>query len=249
MSEVFFTRVNIHNLLALVIGNLRTHLNDNEYPSLREVNALLEKMRFPLGTRQALAKESAVGRLNTLCNQLGEMPNCRSGYPMPELMKHSIVYNLASLGRDVAQFITHLKLAKVVMFREAQLEEQDAEAPALGTDIFVVEEAHRTIAQVFERRAESEPLLYDATRSWRKRGSRFWFTEQILASIPYQVLGNIGNRIIGKITDGRSLRLLAQLTGWDNERIETIRRLPQRCFVFHSSEFPDGILFRVPDLN
>jgi DNA helicase HerA-like ATPase len=94
-----------------------------------------------------------------------------------------------------------------------------------------------------------EPFLYDCIRTGRKRGARFVFLEQVIAGIPYQILGNINNRIIGRLTDGRSLAILSQITGWNEDQIDFIRNLPERHWVIQTPGIPEGAVIRIPDLR
>ncbi|MFH1373256.1 MAG: DUF87 domain-containing protein [bacterium] len=253
VREVMWCREGMINLLTLCIGNLLKNTKGQKperSPTISNLYSLLNNMRFQPGTRRAGYHESLLDRVQSLLDNLGPMVDCESGYPLEDLARKSLVYDISSLSQEAQLFVLHLKLLKMQLYREAQLEEAGKEAAATGSDVFVVEEAHRATAKVLEKRPDlGEPLLYDLVRTGRKRGAKFVFVEQVIAGIPYQILGNINCRIIGRISDGRSLIALAQITGWDDDQLDFIRELPPRHFVIQTPLIPDGAVFKVPDLS
>jgi hypothetical protein len=253
VREVMWCREGMIILLGHCLENLIANLRSADsgtFPTISDLYSLLKNMRFQPGTRGAGYHESLLDRVTSLLENLGPMLDCQRSYPLDGLSKRSVVYDISSLRQEARLFTLHLKLLKMLMFREAQLEAAVEQAPSTGTDLFVVEKAHRSTARVLEKRPDlGEPLLYDLVRTGRKRGERFIFVEQVIAGIPYQILGNINSRIIGRITDGRLLRDLALITEWDDDQIDYIRELPLRHWVVQTPLTPDGIVVRVPELK
>ncbi len=252
VREVLWCRDGMMNLLTTSLSNLHRNLRTettNIHPTVTDLVRFLKQMKFRTGTRRAGYHESLLDRAISLQENLGPMLDCRRGFPMEELILKSIVYDVSSLSQEARLFVLHLKLLKLTMYREF-LFERDGNSPQNGTDFVLVEEAHRSVAKVLEKRPDlGEPLVYDLIRSGRKRGIRFCFIEQVLAGLPHQLTGNIGNRIVGRLTDGRSLWTLSQITGWSDDKIDAVRKLPPRYFVLQTALRTEGIVFQVPGLS
>jgi hypothetical protein len=250
--ELFWCREGMTNMLDAVLRNLYRNLDSartDHYPTIMDVESHLERMRFRTGTRSAGYHESLFDRIRSLVARLRSVLDCSRGYSYEELSKRSVVYDVSELGPDMRLFMLHLKLLKTLMYKERMASQSEEDASGEVMDVFVVEEAHRSTAQVLEKRPDlGEPLVYDCTRTGRKRNVRFLFVEQVIAGVPYQILGNVSNRIIGRITDGRSLRIMQQVTGWNDDQVDFIRHMPARHWVIQTPSLPDGTFVKVPEL-
>jgi hypothetical protein len=196
VREVMWCREGMIILLGHCLENLNTNFTSADsgtFPTISDLYSLLKNMRFQPGTRGAGYHESLLDRVTSLLENLGPMLDCQRSYPLDKLSRRSVVYDISSLSQEAGLFTLHLKLLKILMFREAQLEAAVEQAPSTGTDLFIVEEAHRSTARVLEKRPDlGEPLLYDLVRTGRKRGARFIFVEQVIAGMTCQERGGRG---------------------------------------------------------
>lgn len=220
-------------------------------PTIRDLISLYDNLSYKPGTRQGESLSSLRERLHLMLDGLSQMGTCRKGIPYDKPAKRTIVYDTGALSQQMRLAFTNLKLLKNLLYREAQIEATGRQPSANEIEFCFIEEAHRSLAASIGKRQDlGEPFLFDFTRSCRKRGIRLAFVEQVPATIPPQLWGNIGLRLIGGVPEGKSLWVLEQATGFDDAQLKTIRTLGDRTFVLQTPRFArDGVVIRLPDLG
>jgi hypothetical protein len=248
LRECWYLRDGSCNLLRTVLDNVygitdRLDQQERRFPTVRDVITALEAMEFKPGTRQAGYLETLLNRFKNLGPLLRTF-DCEKGYPLQNILQYSIVYRLGSLSDDHRLLYTNLKLMKFCAYREKQGEFTKPEY------LFVIEEAHLFTSPKLEMRADlGEPYIFTLARTIRKRGASIILIEQVPASIPYQMLGNISTKIVLRLGDVRSIEKLAASMVLNPMQAEKIPVFPFRQGIFQSPEHPNPILFQIPEIH
>ncbi len=251
--ECYYLRDLSMNLFhALVSKEYDTLLSagSDKYPTLRKIESVLQRQKFPLVTRSAQARDSLLNRFMGIKRSFGSTIQCHKGFSQDEIFQRSAIYGVNWLPPEHQLFYIYLKTRRTLSYWEKQLERDSEFSRRYQGHVFVVEESHRIVSNILARRNDQlEPYLWRANRQSRKRKGYFLYTEQNLGTIPTPILSNVGCLLIGKILDHRSLQILRQVTGWDEDQVDHIRNLPPRHFVIRLPSCPDGIEFKTPDIE
>jgi hypothetical protein len=248
LREGLYLRDGSCNLLRTVLDNVygvadKSDQQERRYPTVKDVITALEAMEFKAGTRQAGYLETLLNRFKNL-GPLLKTFDCEKGYPLEKILQYSVVYRLGSLSDDHRLLYTNLKLMKFCAYREKQGEFNEPEF------IFVIEEAHLYTSSKLEMRADlGEPYIFTLARTIRKKGASIILIEQVPASLPYQMLGNISTKIVLRLGDVRSIEKLADSMVLNPMQAEKIPVLPFRQGIFQSPEHPNPILFQIPEIH
>jgi len=248
LRECWYLRDGSCNLLRTVLDNVygvvdRPDQQERRLPTVRDVITALEAMEFKAGTRQAGYLETLLNRFKNL-GPLLKTFDCEKGYPLEKILQYSVVYRLGSLSDDHRLLYTNLKLMKFCAYREKQGEFNKPEF------LFVIEEAHLFTSPKLEMRADlGEPYIFTLARTIRKKGASIILIEQVPASLPYQMLGNISTKIVLRLGDVRSIEKLADSMVLNPMQAEKIPVLPFRQGIFQSPEHPNPILFQIPEIH
>lgn len=211
------------------------------YPTVRDVIAELESLDFKPGTRHAGYLETLRNRFKGL-GPLAKTFDCEKGYPIEELLKRSVIFRLSGLSDDHRLFYTSLKLIRLCSYREKLGDSDELKY------FIVIEEAHKFCSPKLEKRNDLvEPIIFILVRTIRKRGGSIALIEQVPASLPYQLLGNINTKIVQRLGDTRSIYQLAEVSLLNEKQAEQIPVLPSRQAVLRSPEFSAPILFQIPE--
>jgi hypothetical protein len=248
LRESLYLRDGSCNLLRTVLDNVyrvadRPDPQERRFPTVKDVITALEAMEFKAGSRQAGYLETLLNRFKNL-GPLLKTFDCEKGYPLERILQYSIVYRLGSLSDDHRLLYTNLKLMKFCAYREKQGEFNEPEF------LFVIEEAHLYTSSKLEMRADlGEPYIFTLARTIRKRGASIILIEQVPASLPYQLLGNVNTKIVLRLGDVRSIEKLADSMVLNPMQAEKIPTLPFKQGIFQSPEHPSPILFQIPEIH
>ena len=248
LRESLYLRDGSCNLLRTVLDNVygvadRSDQEERRVPTIKDVITALEAMEFKAGSRQAGYLETLLNRFKNL-GPLLKTFDCEKGYPLEKILQYSVVYRLGSLSDDHRLLYTNLKLMKFCAYREKQGEFSEPEF------LFVIEEAHVYTSPKLEMRADlGEPYIFTLARTIRKRGASIILIEQVPASLPYQILGNINTKIVLRLGDVRSIEKLADSMVLNPMQAEKIPVLPFRHGIFRSPENPNPVLFQIPEIH
>lgn len=73
--------------------------------------------------------------------------------------------------------------------------------------------------------------------------------EQVPASLPYQLLGNVNTKIILRLADAYSITRMAQAMALNEEQAEMIPTLPFKSGILQSPDYPSPVLFQVEEAH
>jgi hypothetical protein len=243
LRECWYLRDGCCNLLRDVLTNACRSRNEDggRFPTVKDVIAALQAMEFKPGTRHSGYLETLLNRFNGL-GSLSKTFDCERGYPIEKLFERSVVFRLGGLSDDLRLLYTNLKLARFCSYREKLGEFDQLQF------LIVIEEAHKFTSPKLEMRADLvEPSIFNLIRTIGKRGASIVLIEQVPASLPYQLLGNINTKIVLRLGDAKSIYRLAELTLLNENQAEQIPVLPFRQGIYQSPEYPSAVLFQIAE--
>jgi hypothetical protein len=243
LRECWYLRDGCCNLLRDVLTNACKSKSQEggRFPTVKDVITALQAMEFKPGTRHAGYLETLLNRFNGL-GSLSKTFDCEKGYPIEKLFGRSVVFRLAGLSDDLRLLYTNLKLARFCSYREKLGEFDQLQF------LIVIEEAHKFTSPKLEMRADLvEPSIFNLIRTIGKRGASIVLIEQVPASLPYQLLGNINTKIVLRLGDSRSIYRLAELILLNDKQAGQIPVLPFRQGIYQSPEYPNAVLFQISE--
>lgn len=244
--EVFYLRDGSMNLLSELLNTLYTragvYAENSTFPALHDLVNLLNSKTFKAWSRIGGYHESLVNRFQGLEENLGETLCCEKGYDLSQEHGKLIIYRVGSLSAAIRNFYINLKLLKEKTYRE--------HLPPQGLKtVFVVEETHKLYNVQLAKRCDlGEPLIFDSSRTFRKRGIGFIYSDQIASDLPSSLSGNVNIHIIFRIVNGRCIHRIAQAINLTKDQAEYLPVLPRRLCIFQSGDLPDPLLIEIPEL-
>jgi len=245
--ESFYFRDSSINLLDRIIRNLYSRKDSGagskNFPTIGELLRTLERLEFKPGTRHAGYLESLLNRFSALNDSLGPVVKCRSGYGIRELARSPVIFRTAGLSDDMRNFYINLKLLRLA---------KALESGGWGglRIVVVIEEAHRLYNRKLAARYDlGEPMLFGNSRTFRKRGIGMIYSDQVPSQLPPALSGNINNFFVLRLVSGRCISRMASAMNLTREQAEFLPVLPRRHCVFQSSDYPDPVMVRIPELR
>lgn len=240
-----YLRDGSENLLGEVLHEmfLRRGIFDGSknYPTQFDVAKELSKLRFKANSRNAGYLETLINRSTNICNYLGDIYDCISGFNLQDLMKKSLVIRLRGMNEYCKEFFINDIFKAIHALC-------DSYTSALKL-VLVLDEGHRTFSKAKIFRSDlGEPIAFIMVRSLRKRGVGLIVTDQVPGEIHPAVIGNLGTRIVFRLLDGRCIRAIGESMSLEPEQKSYITELPRRVAVIQPGHYPVPFLVKVPEL-
>jgi hypothetical protein len=235
------------NLFGESVFELYTERNifegGEEYPTFAEVEERLKRKRRGLDARRIQYLETILNRLTAINMLMGEVFDCVEGYRFEELVNQSIIWHLGGLPPDLQLFFINTLIATLADYQRMHV--------SSNLDLVVtLDEAHRFFSPGVAARMDiGEVTLFDAIRSFRKRGLGFILASQSPADFPLAVSANAGTLLAFQAIDGTSAGILANALGLNQDQRSYLSRLPPRICVVRTPDNSCPFLMRVHDLN
>jgi len=245
--EVFYLRDGSINLLDNLLRNLYENngifAGSRNYPCLRDLLNLIERIEFKPGTRFSGYHESLVNRFRGLDGELGETFACKRGYDIQRFEGKLLIYETGGLSDDKRNFYIYLKLLKQSAYYETL-------PPKPLRTLVIVEEAHKLFNEKIASRYDlGEGILIGSSRTSRKLGSGYLYSDQDPSSLPSPLSGNVNQHVIMRLVNGKSVRFASQTMNLTPDRTEFVPMIPKKHFLFQSPDYPEPVLAKVPDLK
>ena len=245
--EVFYLRDGSINLLDGILRSLYANRGvfdgGSDYPCIADLVATLDRMEFKPGTRFSAYHESLVNRFRSLAANLDKTLACRRGYDMAALAGRTVVFRIGGMSDDVRNFYVYLKLLRLSSYMER--------LPFEGLRMLVViEEAHKLFNQrISDRYDLGEGMIFGSARTFRKRGIGFVYSDQVPSELPAPLLANVNSRFVMRLVNGKCGWRMAQAMSITREQADFIPLIPRRRCVFQSADYPEPVLFEIPELR
>jgi len=243
--EAFFFREGVENLLGEVLWDLfdshGVFAGSHNYPTLTDVLAALQRIRYKPLSRRYNYRESALNRLAALQRLMGPVYDCVRGFDLGELTSKSLVLRLRGLSDQQLLFFVDTLLTAAITYKSLH--------PGGRLNI-IIDEAHLLYSSWDPRSDITEPWLLQASRRARKRDIRLIFTDQVPGQIPAQILANTRYKTCFRLDEGTSKRIFARSCSLNQEQEDWLSEIPERHAIqFMGGDYPRAFLVRFPELN
>ncbi len=245
VREVFYLRDGSINLLRKILYNLYEDKGilegSKNYPTIIDLMNTLEAMEFKPGTRHSGYHESLINRFSGLRASLGESLECVRGYPLPELLDKAVVYVTTGLSGDVRNFCVYEAMMKIFAYREKHADDG-------RKTLFVLDEAHKLYnKEIAKRNDMGEPMIFGNARTFSKRGIMCFYSDQVPSELPSTLTANVGTCMIMRMVSGRCISSISRARNLNPAQRDYIPVMGKRACILQSDEFPEPVLFRVPE--
>lgn len=245
--EAFFLRDGSINLFDTIIRNLYANRGvfdgSENYPTILDVVNFLKTIEFKPGTRFFGFQESLLNRCSGIQQDLGDCQKCRTGYSLPALLKKCVIYRTIGLSDDMRNFYIYLKMMKTLAYKEKL-------PPAGLKTLFVIDEAHKLYnKEIAGRHDLGEPMIFSNARTFAKRGIGCIYLDQVPSELPPALFANINNHFLMRLVNGKCIWRISQATNLRQEQSEYLPIMRDRETIIQSGDFPEPLLFKVPELR
>ncbi len=244
--ESFYLRDGSINLLDNLILNLYKNKGvldgGKDYPCLPDLLSLLEMIEFKPATRFSAYHESLVNRFRGLGGELGEVLSCKKGYEIGRFSEGIVIYESRGLSDYLRNFYVNLKTLRLSSYYENL-------PPRNLRTIVVIEEAHKLFPEKSSRYDLGEPMIFGSARTFRKRGIGFVYSDQVPSELPAALSGNVNNRFVMRLTNGKCIWRISQVMNLKPEQSECLPVIPKRQCIFQSADYPEPVLGEIPRLS
>ncbi len=246
LREGLYLRDGSCNLLLKTVGDLYRERGvldgSRDYPLAADVFQALITRKFSAQSRHAGYLETLVNRFHGLLQSFPGMNAKRSAVPA-ELLRRSAVISLADLSPGEIEVFTGLLLSYVACSIEGSLQRETSL-------VMVLEEAHLEVSrQKMQRFDLGEPIAVRSLRTARKYGLGLVVVDQVPSELPAAVLGNLGTRIVFRLTNHPCVRAVAYSMGLDRAQETALAELPRRRAVVQTASIPTPFLLQVLELR
>jgi len=232
------------NLLRVCIHDLQERngvlSGSDRHPTLLDLRQAVHDYRGNAVIRQAL-----LNRLDAVIAELGpEVLGHRRGFPIAELARRVILYELDGLSFFSQNLIANFRLGPLFAWRSACPEERN------GAVVFVYDEAQRA----FSRRAEasySEGPAYLSTMASLVRGADITLivNVQTTEDLARSIVANSSIKVMGRLGDHQDYERMGRCMGMKADQIEAAMKMLRPGLyvaVAGGIGFQEPFLLRVP---
>ena len=212
----------------------------NNYPGLKDIYREINRLSFRVNSRNAGYWES----LNNRFSDLVKLPlfDCKQGLDFQGIMKKSVVYKIGGLSDYHQNLLVNYMLTYISSHRENADEKELL--------VLLLDEGHRIINYEKAKRADlAEPISFECARNFRKRRVSLILSDQIPSLIPASWMGNLGTRLVQRLSYGGDIKTISDATALEQEQREFIPELPKRVTIVHYLGWKKPFLIQIPELS
>jgi len=223
-----------------LIDRKNVSANITNWPSLAEAITFFQGIGYGPKSRSAGFVESLLNRLVNLEETFRQTARVTKSDMLSNLSQESVIFRLHGLTGIPLQFLVSFLLLWLARFKEGAQDNKP--------HMVVIEEAHMLSAEK-ARQDIGESVLCRMFRTARKRNIALVLCDQVPSELPPAILGNLGCRIVMRLTNARCIWSLQSSMGLDKKQAEAIATLEPRQAIAQYSSFPTAFMIEVPQLN
>lgn len=175
------------------------------YPSLHELQSLLEQDRINYVRKQANYRDTVLNRLAAMNRTAGSIFECSQGFPIDELLTQNVVFEFDGLGEDTQNFLMEILIAHVYEYRLAR----DQRGGHLR-HVFFLDEAKRVFSVYKEKQdAAGLPTIDELTARMREFGEGLVVADQEASKLTDSIKANTDIKILLSTGDARQFEEMA----------------------------------------
>lgn len=183
-----------------------------------------------------------LNRIMDLNTQLAGTYEVLEGYPLEELMRHSIVFRMPNLSADVVfLFVVELLSAVADMRRHER-----SDYPALA---ILLDEAQRFFKPTDKSETAMYPLMADHVQTFRKRAVIMVIATQDVFDTPRAISANVGASLFFRTLDGDSNTKIAKSLSLTSEQAHFLNEMPKRHAVMRHPNFLKPFVVRIREVE
>lgn len=175
------------------------------YPSLHELQLLLEQDKINYVRKQANYRDTVLNRLEAMTLTAGTIFDCSTGYTLEELLERNVVFEFDGLGTDLQNFLMETLFAAVYEYRVAQNQR--------GGDlqhVFFLDEGKQVFSVYKERQdAAGIPAVDTLTAKMREFGEGLVVADQEATKLTDSIKANTKTKVLLATGDARQFQELA----------------------------------------
>lgn len=213
---------------------------DIDWPSLLEVIAYFDGLRFGPKSRTAGFLESLLNRLSTLSDMFDKTTRVTKSNMLENLARRSVIFRLHSLVGIPLQSLVSFLLLWLARFREGSSDNKP--------HMVVIEEAHM-LASEKSRQDIGEGILSRMFRTARKRGIALVLCDQVPSELPPAILGNLACRIVMRLANARCIWSVQSSMGLNKRQAEVIATMEPRRAIVHYTLHPTPFEVEISQLS
>jgi DNA-binding MarR family transcriptional regulator len=166
--------------------------NAPPYPSLHELQLLVEEEKLNYVRKQANYRDTVLNRLEAMNLTAGIVFDCSTGYPLPELLNQNVVFELDGLNRDVQNFLTEILFASVYEYRLSQSDRNQG-----VKHVFFLDEGKQVFSVYKERQdAAGIPEIDEITAKMREFGEALVVGDQEATKLTESIKANTYTKLL-----------------------------------------------------
>lgn len=191
------------------------------YPSLHELQLLMERDKINYVRKQANYRDTVVNRLQAMTLTAGTIFDCSEGVPIEDLLERNVVFEFDGLSTDLQNFLMEILFAAVYEYRLAQNHR--------GGDlhhVFFLDEGKQVFSVYKERQdAAGLPAIDELTAKMREFGEGLVVADQEATKLTDSLKANTYTKVLLATGDARQFREVAESMRLSNRQREMAARL------------------------
>jgi len=172
------------------------------YPSLHELQEVMEQDKINYVRKQADYRDTVVNRLEAMNLTAGTIFDCSKGYPIEDLLERNVVFEFDGLGTDLQNFLMEILFAYVYEYRVAQNQR--------GGDlrhVFFLDEGKQVFSVYKERQdASGIPTVDELTAKMREFGESLVVADQEATKLTDSIKANTATKLLLATGDAKQFQ-------------------------------------------
>ena len=187
---------------------------NNPWPSLFELQKAVEKKSIKMGTPSVQYKDRTLNRLSDMLKFEGTMFDCSEGFPIAELVNHSLVFELRGMKPQTVSFLCELLMASLYEYWVSRGSQKGL------TNLIVSDEAKHVFDIRKARRMEDErPYVDEILAETRSFGIGLVLADQQPSELTPSVQANTHLKIEMQLGSGKDIRDMNTALGLNARQI------------------------------
>lgn len=203
---------------------------EDKYPSFKELADVLRYEKQPLVTKQARYLETTINRVEAMSLTIGDMFDCRRGFPLDELLQKNVVIELDGLAEEIQQFLVEIILVWIYFYRVGQGDRGKLR------HCIVFDEARKVFDRNKELGHESGiPIIDYITAKTREFGEGLIVGDQELSKLTDSIKANTYSVLGLPLGSGKDIGELSEVMGLSKRQRDRLYGLDIGEGVFKKS--------------
>lgn len=191
------------------------------YPSLHELQVLLERDKLNYVRKAANYRDTVLNRVAAMTLAAGTVFDCSEGYPLADLLTRNVVFEFDGLATDVQNLLMELLFAAVYEYRVAHTQRDGG-----LRHVFFLDEGKRVFSVYKEQQpAAGLPAIDELTAKLREFGEGLVVADQEATKLTDTLKANTYTKLLLATGDATQLQELAAAMNLSERQADLAHRL------------------------